>query len=328
MATFRSCGRSAVAIAVADADRRRSSPSSSPATSAEQRRLAAARRPDQHDELAVGDVERAVGERTRAAVVGLVDVLEDDRAPSRYSKNRSSREHGQGARPRSGRRRSGAARSRRRVGSRSPRKIIAWSSVRVDGRDGAGRRVDGVVEAEVAVDADSRAASAQVRVAAGGIDGERQRGRVRRHDARWIADRAEVGHAVLAVAAGHRASPTTTMPHTGQAERLGRVAALHASRARRRSRRGSPARARLVEDERRHERLEEAAPPRRHVAHVLPLVPAAEEGVRRDASSPGARCGTCAATAGGGNVRTIANQCASARRPCRWRRRLPSRDSA
>src|SRR5215470_4353699 len=36
---------------------------------------------------------------------------------------------------------------------------------------------------------------------------------------------------------------------------------------------------RLVEHERRHERLERASPPRRHEAHARPFVPTAEEGM-------------------------------------------------
>ena len=72
----RSFGRELVDDAVADRDRRRRVMLLEPGDHAERGRLAAARRPDEDEELAVRDVDREVLDRVDASLVDLVDLFE------------------------------------------------------------------------------------------------------------------------------------------------------------------------------------------------------------------------------------------------------------
>src|SRR4029077_2368334 len=109
-----------------------------------------------------------------------------------------------------------------------------------------------------------------------GVDAERERGGMRRDRPRTVTERTEDVDPVLAVALADRSRTRRQAPHR-VAELLESEAALdgHVGGI---VRAEAPGReARLVEHERRHERLEHASAPRRHVARATPLVPAADE---------------------------------------------------
>src|SRR5262249_12802586 len=113
--------------AVADADRPRRHVLE-PGYHPEHGRLAASRRPDQHQQLAIRDLERAVDDGMGSARVDLVDVLERD-PRHRQSKKRSVATTGSaGATIGSASKRCWMHPSQRRFASAM--KVIARSSVR------------------------------------------------------------------------------------------------------------------------------------------------------------------------------------------------------
>src|SRR5437773_12142819 len=139
-------------------------------------------------------------------------------------------------------------------------------------------RVDGVVEAVLAVEIVAGGELSQLRRRLRGRYAERERHRVRRDRARPVAERAEHPHAVLAVAVGPWRRAGREPPHR-VAELLEGPATLDGD-VRRVVRAEAPRRmARLVEHEGRHERLEHAATPGGDVAFPLPLVPAPDQRV-------------------------------------------------
>src|SRR5205823_5374150 len=142
-------------------------------------------------------------------------------------------------------------------------------------------RVDGVVEAVLAVEIVAGGELSQLRRRLRGRDAERERHRVRRDRARPVAERAEHPHAVLAVAVGPWRRAGREPPHR-VAELLEGPATLDGD-VRRVVRAEAPGRvARLVEHEGRHERLEHAPAPRGDVALPPPLVPAPDQCVAAD----------------------------------------------